>query len=134
MANDDNTKWFLPEALDINKSPLVKLQADQMHKDLEKRVVSPFARLSPAEFAKVRARARIEHLVQSLQQVEAEIKVNKGRVYAKRLYEARDALRTRLAENLAVVGNFALAAEVHPDPAHREEYAKKLRKQVSVST
>lgn len=130
MANSDSERWYLPEALDIKKSPLVKAQAEQMRRDLEKRAVSPFARLSPQEFAKVRARARIEHLVLALNQVDQEIRTNRGREQGQRLQEARSALAARLAENFAVLGNLALAAEIHPDAAHRAEYAKQFRKEV----
>lgn len=130
MANDDTEQWHLPEALDINKNPVAKLLASQMRADLEPRAVSPFARLSPQEFALVRARARIPHLAQALQQVDQEIRQNRGVVYGRRLQEARNALSARLAENLAIVGNYALAAELHPDPRYRQEYAKQLQYEI----
>jgi broad specificity phosphatase PhoE len=131
MANDDNEKWSLPAVLDINKNPAVREQAAELRKQLEPRAVSPFARLSPQEFARIRARNRIPHLTSALQQVEQEIKVNRGVVYGRQLQEARDALRARLAENLAILQNFALAAEIHPDPRYRQEYAKQFRKEVT---
>lgn len=130
MANEDSEKWFLPAALDINKNPAVMLQAIQMRKDLEPRAVSPFARLSPTEFAKVRARSRIQHLTRALQQVEEQLRGSRGVVEHHNLNAAKRALQTRLAENLAVLENWALAAEIHPDEAHRREYAKKVVKQV----
>lgn len=130
MANEDSEKWHLPEALDINKNPLVKLQAEQMRQELSKRAVSPFARLSPEEFAKNRALGRIEHLTKALQQVEQKLRQSRGREEHRQLNEAKVALKTRLAENLAVIENYALAAELHPDPAHQQEYAKKIRRQV----
>lgn len=128
--SDDNTKWHLPEALDINKNPAVMFQALQMRKDLEPRAISPFARLSPTEFAQIRARGRIQHLSQSLQQVEGQLRDSRGREEHHNLNAAKRALQTRLAENLAVLENWALAAEIHPDEAHRLEYAKKVVKQV----
>lgn len=127
MANDDNQKWHLPEALDINKNPAVRVQAARMAKDLEPRAVSPFARLSPQAFARVRARARIRHLTEALQQVDRELKTNRGVDYGRQLQEARVALRGRLAENLAIVGNYALAAELEPDLAKQQEYAKQVQ-------
>lgn len=127
MASNDSERWHLPEPLGITKNPMVKIQADQMRHELEKRAVSPFARLSPEEFAKVRARSRIQHLYRSLRLVEEQLRQSRGRVEHLNLNAARDALKTRLAENLAVVGNYALAAELHPDEAHRLEYVKQIR-------
>lgn len=127
MPNDDNEKWELPAPLRIS-NPLIKLRADEMRKQLEPRAVSPFARLSPTEFAKVRARDRIKHLTASLQKVDRELRTTKGRDSSRELHEARNALAARLAENLAVLGNFALAAEIHPEVAHRREYAQQVRK------
>ena len=126
MANDDNQKWELPPNLRID-NPAVKVQADQMRRDLEKRAISPFARLSPTEFAKVRAYARIQHLTRALQEVERRIQTERGKETSRQLHEAKTALQARLAENLAVVGNYALAAELAPDKAHRDEFAAKAR-------
>lgn len=129
MAHDDNAKWELPAPLRIT-NPLVKLQADEMRKQLEPRAVSPFARLSPTEFARLRARGRIQHLTQSLQTVEQQLQASRGVEEHRNLNEAKRALQARLAENLAVIGNFALAAEIAPDKAHRDEYAAKARASV----
>lgn len=129
MANDDNQKWEMPAALRLD-NPLVQEQSIELRKQLEARAVSPFARRSPQEFALIRARARIPHLTRALQQVDQEIKENRGVVYGRKLQEARDALAARLAENLAIVGNYALAAELHPDPRYRQEYAKQVRHEV----
>lgn len=126
MANDDTEQWHLPKPLQIS-NPKVAEAAAQMRKDLEPRTVSPFARLSPIEFGKIRARARIDHLFSALRQVDEEIKVNRGRDRSHQLHEARTALRSRLAENLAIVGNFALAAEITPDKRYADEYATKAR-------
>lgn len=126
MANDDTEQWHLPKPLQIT-NPKVAEQAAEMRADLEPRVVSPFARLSPQEFARIRARGRIDHLTTALRQVDQEIKANRGRVYALKLREARNALAARLAENLAIIGNYALAAELAPDKRYRDEYAAKAR-------
>lgn len=129
MANDDNEVWHLPEPLRIT-NPKVAEQAAQMRKDLEPRAISPFARLSPREFAKQRARGRIQHLTRSLQVVERQLRHSRGREEHHNLQEAKKALRARLAENLAVIGNYALAAELAPDPAKQQEYAKEIRREL----
>lgn len=129
MASDDNEKWELPPELRID-NPAVKVQSDQMRRDLEKRAVSPFARLSPKEFARIRAQARIEHLTSALREIEQRLSVERGRVAHHNLRAARTALRTRLAENLAVLEQWALAADIHPDEAHRQEYLKKINREV----
>jgi hypothetical protein len=98
-----------------------------MRRDLEKRAISPFARLSPTEFARIRAKARIQHLGRSLRLVDQQLQSERGRDTVHKLMEARKALADRLAENLAVVGDFALAAELAQDKAHRDEYAAKAR-------
>lgn len=132
MANDDNQKWHLPAPLDINKNPAVKLAAAQLRKELEPRAVSPFARLSPTEFAKVRARGRIQHLSHALQQVDAELRTHLDPNLRTKLKEARKALAIRLSENLVILGRFDLAAELDPRPEHQAEYAKHLREQLRV--
>lgn len=126
MANDDQEVWHLPAPLRVS-NPKIAEQAAEMRKDLEPRVVSPFARLSPQEFARIRARGRIGHLTTALRQVDQEIKDNRGRDHARKLHEARKALAARLSENLAIVGNYALAAELAPDKRYRDEYAAKAR-------
>lgn len=133
MANDDSEKWFLPDALDINKNPAVRLQSAQMRTELEKRAVSPFARLSPEEFARIRARGRIEHLSQALQQVHVELQTHLDPHLRIQLKEARNALAIRLAENLAILERYDLATEIDPRPEYREQYAKHLREQLRVS-
>lgn len=122
MANDDQEVWHLPKPLQIS-NPKVAAAAAEMAKDLSARAVSPFARLSPQEFARVRASARIPHLAQALQQVDQEIKQNRGVVYGRKLQEARRALMGRLAESLATAGDYSLAAEVAPDLEKAREYA-----------
>lgn len=127
MANDDTQQWHLPKPLQIS-NPKVAEAAAQMRKDLEPLAVSPFARLSPQEFARLRAQARIRHLTGALQQVDREIKTNRGVDSGRQLQEARVALRGRLAENLAIIGNYALAAELEPDLAKQQEYAKQVQR------
>lgn len=132
MANDDNEQWHLPEPLRMS-NPKVALASAQMRTELEKRAVSPFARLSPQEFARIRARGRIEHLSQALQQVYVELQTHLDPRLRIQLKEARNALAIRLAENLAVVERFDLACEVDPRPEYREQYAKHLREQLRVT-
>lgn len=127
MANDDTQQWHLPKPLQIS-NPKVAAAAAEMRKDLEPRAVSPFARLSPQQFARIRAQARIRHLTEAMQQVDREIKTNRGVDYGHQLQEARIALRSRLAENLAIAGNYALAAELEPDLAKQQEYAKQVQR------
>lgn len=132
MANDDNQKWELPPNLRID-NPAVRLQAAQMRKDLEPRAVSPFARLSPQEFARIRARGRIDHLTRALNQVDAELKEHFDPNRRTSLKEARNSLAIRLAENLAIIERYDLAHEIDPRPEYREVYAKHLREQLRVS-
>lgn len=129
MPNDDNEKWELPPNLRMD-NPVVAAQAEQMRSELSKRAVSPFARLSPTEFAKIRAHSRIEHLTRSLRLVEKQLQESKGREEHHNLHEAQNALRARLAENLAIIGNYGLAAEIEPDPAKQLEYAQKIRREL----
>ena len=132
MANDDNTKWELPEPLRMT-NPLVRLQSAQMRTELEKRAVSPFARLSPQEFARIRARGRIEHLARALELVDEGLKTHLDPATRVKLKSARHALSIRLAENLAIVERYDLATEIDPRPEYREQYAKHLREQLRVS-
>lgn len=132
MANDDNEQWHLPEPLRIT-NPQVALAAAQMQKDLSKRVVSPFARLSPEQFARSRAQGRIEHLSRALQQVDRELRTRFDPRNRSRLKEARQALAIRLAENFAVIGRYDLAVELDPRPEYQREYAKHLQQELRVN-
>lgn len=132
MANDDNEQWFLPEPLRMS-NPKVALASAQMRTDLEKRAVSPFARLSPQEFARIRARGRIEHLARALELVDEGLKTHLDPATRVNLKNARRALSIRLAENLAVIDRYDLACELDPRPEYREQYAKHLREQLRVS-
>ncbi len=122
MNEDPNAKWELPPNLRIT-SPKVQEEVIQLRKQLEPRAVSPFARLSPQEFERNRATARIHHIADDLHRVEEALKTNRGADSHKKLKEARYALAARLAENLSIVGRYDLAAEIAPDPAQQKEYA-----------
>jgi len=125
MANDDKEQWHLPAALRIT-NPKVAEEAAQMRLELARRINSPFARLTPEEFALARATARIEHLEQALLMVQAEERNTRGKESRRQLAEARAGLLARIAENLAVLGQYDLAAAVHPDPGHQAEYRKQI--------
>lgn len=126
MANEDNEKWELPEPLRITNEQ-VAAQALEMVKELKPKAVSPFARLSPQEFERIRATARVSHIADDLHRVEGELRTSRGKDSVQKLREARHALAKRLAENLAITGRYDLAAQVTPDPEQQKEYAGVVR-------
>lgn len=123
MNEDQNQQWHLPANLDVTKSEKAALLSAELRKQLAPRAVSPFARQSPQEFERTRARDRISHIYDDLRRVEAELKTSRGRNAVRELNEARIALAHRLAENLATIGGYTLAAQVEPDPEQKKEYA-----------
>lgn len=126
MANEDNEKWELPEPLRITNEQ-VAAQALEMAKELKPKAVSPFARLSPQEFERIRATARVSHIADDLHRVEDKLKTSRGKDSVQKLREARHALAKRLAENLATIGRYDLAAGIAPDPEQQKEYAEVVR-------
>jgi hypothetical protein len=76
---------------------------------------------------RIRATARIPHLLDDLNRVDAELAFSRGKDSVRKLREAREALSIRLAENLAIVGRYDLAAEIEPRSEHQKDYAKKAR-------
>lgn len=129
---ESEEKWELPDNLKISNPDVARIAA-QMRRELQARAISPFARLSPKESNRLRARGRIEHLTNALQQVDAELKVHLDPRRRLALKEARTSIAIRLAENLAIVERYDLACEVDPRPEYREQYAKHLREQLRVS-
>lgn len=123
--NEDNEKWQLPPQLRIT-DPKVAEEAAKMQEQLEQRIASPFARLSPEEFAVARAHQRIKFLSHSLEMIGQSLAQTRGRNETAQLKEAQGAIATRLAEALATTGQLSLAAQIHPDKAHREEYQKQI--------
>lgn len=121
MANDDREQWFLPEALRIS-NPRVAEAAAELQRQLKGKIQSPFGRVSPREFAKNRAAARIQHLSQSLAAVEQQMRQRLGPYETKQLERAHNALSIRLAENLAVAGRPDLAYEVEPRKQYKKQY------------
>lgn len=123
MNEQQEEKWYLPEALDVTKSESALSRSIELRKQLAPRAISPFARLSSQEFERVRAADRITHIADDLHRVDEELKTERGRDSVEKLKEARIALAHRLAENLAIVGRYDLASELEPDPEQRKEYA-----------
>lgn len=126
MPNDDEVQWFLPAALQIS-NPKVAAEAAELRKRLAPTAVSPFAHLSPIQFAQNRAKSRVQHLGRSLEAVTMQMRSGIGRHELKELQKAHEALRIRLAENLAILGEWQYAASVEPREEYRKEYLKHVR-------
>ena len=110
-------KWTLPKALKID-DPKVQERAEIMREDLAQRSQSPFASLSPAEHARVRAAQIASEMQADLDRINGELKKHP----VDELKSARVAIAAQLAEQYAVIGRYDLAAQLHPNKAHREEY------------
>ena len=126
MANDDNEQWQLPESLRLT-NPKTVAAAAELRKQLEPKAISPFAHFSPEVFAQNRALARINHLTRALQQVRTELRTARGRYSVQKLHEAEVSLSIRLAENYAVLGHYATAAQLDPRPEYKAEYQSKIK-------
>lgn len=119
-------KWSLPQNLQIT-DPKVLAQAEQMQKELAARANSPFANLSVQDHARVRAIRIVDELKENLSYIEKQLggAITKGGD-DESLKKAKLSVLRQLAEQYAVVGRFDLAAQLHPDQAHKDEYVSIL--------
>jgi hypothetical protein len=123
MPNEDNEQWHLPAALRID-NPKVVAESIELQKRLKPKVISPFARLSPTEFARERAKVRVQHLWEAVKATTMQQNQHASHRDLRELRNAQRALYIRLAENYAILGEFKVAAEYDPRPEYQREYAK----------
>lgn len=121
MPPDDNEKWHLPDALDVNKSPQAMAAALREQKQLAQKVHSPLAHASPQELQMARAARMIDHLEKDFFRLKTRILL-KGRHVNPQTLQARNAIAARLAEHYAQLGQFAKAAELEPRPEYQGQY------------
>jgi hypothetical protein len=105
---------------------LAKSDAEQAR--LATMAALPFGGMSPQEVERARSWTIIESLRGALEELEKLVgeALVSGRDDLQELQTSRTALRHQLAERLAIVGRYDLAAEIEPDPVYQDEYVKIL--------
>lgn len=119
-------KWELPERYRLTPELLAKSDAEQAR--LAAMSALPYGGMSPQDAERARSWTIIDSLRNTLSELERMIgeAVVTGREDLEELKESRQALRHRMAERLAIVGRYDLAAEIEPDPAYFDEYVRIL--------